>query len=99
MFRADVKNLNDAFRVCGDTREIGAVKYSVLQCSSLEQLLLSLLARGDITQNRGEVTLAPQPHFTYGYLQREKTAILAPASDLASETDGACLIACTVMLE
>ena len=98
-FGADVEDLNDALRVGGDTREVGAVENRALQGTRLEQRLFGLLARGDITQNAGEVTLATQPHFAYRHLHRENAAILAPAHDLASEADGARLIARTVILE
>ena len=97
--RADIEDLDDALGVGGDAREIGAVENRVLQGARLEQRLFGLFARGDITQNAGEVTLAAQPHFADRYLQRENAAILAPAHDLASEADGARLIARTVILE
>ena len=43
---ADVEDLNDALRVGGDTREVGAVENRALQGPRLEQRLFRLLARG-----------------------------------------------------
>ncbi len=40
-FCADVENLDDALRVGGDTREVGAVEYGVLQGPGLEQGFLA----------------------------------------------------------
>src|ERR1700688_4666848 len=40
-FRADVEDLDDALRVRGDTREVGAVENCVLQGPGLEQGLLA----------------------------------------------------------
>ena len=97
--RADVEDLDDALRVGGDAREIGAVENRVLQGPRLQQRLLRLLARADVAQDAGEVALAAEPHFADRYLQREPAAILAPAHDLAPEADGARLVARAVVLE
>ena len=43
---ADVEDLNDALRVGGDAREVGAVEDRALQGPRLEQRLFRLLARG-----------------------------------------------------
>ena len=40
-FSADVENLNDAFRVGGDTREVGAVENRVLQGAGFKQGFLT----------------------------------------------------------
>ena len=43
---ADVEDLDDALRVGGDAREVGAVEDRALQRARLEQRLFRLLARG-----------------------------------------------------
>jgi hypothetical protein len=43
---ADIEDLDDALRVGGDAREVGAVEDRALQRARLEQRLLRLLARG-----------------------------------------------------
>ena len=79
--------------------KLALLKIALCRAPALQQRLFRLLARGDITQNAGEVALAAQPHFAYRYLQRENAAILAPAGDFASEADGARLFARAVILE
>ena len=96
---ADVEQLDDALLVGGDDREIGAGEDRVLQGPRLEQRLLGLLARADVPQDAGEVTLAAQPHFTDRNLEREEAAVLAPALDLAAEPGGTRLVAGAVILE
>src|ERR1022692_774354 len=45
---ADVEDLDDAFRVGGDAREVGAVEDRALQRPCLKQRLFRLFARGII---------------------------------------------------
>jgi hypothetical protein len=89
VFGADVEDLNDAPGVGGDAREIGTVENRPLQGPGLEQGLFGLLARRDIAQHAGEVTLPPS-HISLAAISSGKdAAILAPADHLAPETDRA----------
>jgi hypothetical protein len=98
-FGADVEDLDDAAGVGGDAREIGAVRNRALQGARLQQSRFGLLARGNIAQDAGEVTLTTQPHFAGRNLQRKEAAILAPADHLASPPDGARGIARQVIFQ
>src|SRR5688572_287348 len=50
---------------------------------ALPQPLLGLLARGDVAHDAGEEPLTVGAPLGDGELQRERRAVLAPASDLA----------------
>ena len=83
--------------------ELGALQFGVLVLQHLIELRpfgFDLLARGDITQNAGEVTLTTQPHVDVTAISiGNMLPSLRRAHDLASEPDGARFIARTVILE
>jgi hypothetical protein len=68
---ADVEDLNDALRVGRDTREVGAVENRALQRLALQQGHFRLSAKGDITQQGGEIGAAGQLHLAHRDLDRE----------------------------
>ncbi len=88
---ADVEDLDDALRVGGDTRKVGAVENRTLQGPRLEQRLFRLLARG--------VVGADQQVADNGVLRvaqrrdrhdcREAAAILADIGQLVDVLDAA----------
>ena len=51
-FGADIEDLNDALRVGGDARKIGAVENRALQGARFEQRLFRLLARGVVSADQ-----------------------------------------------
>ena len=57
---ADVEDLNDALRVGGDAREVGAVENRALQGPRLEQRLFRLLARGHVAGTLGDADPRPR---------------------------------------
>ena len=59
-----------------------------MQGTCFDQRAFSLLAGGDIAQNRGKVALATQPHFTRGDLERKAAAVLAAADHFAAQATG-----------
>ena len=71
---ADVEDLDDALRVGGDAREVGAVEDRVLQGARLLERLFRPLARRDVPQEDGEVARASQPHLADRDLEREEAA-------------------------
>ena len=87
----DVENLDDALRIGGDAREVGAVENGALQCPRLEQCLFRLLARGVVGANEqiaddSVVGIAQRRHRHH---RRKPAAILADIGQLVDVLDPA----------
>ena len=88
---ADVEDLNDALRVGGDAREVGAVEDRALQGPRLEQRLFRLLARGVVGANQqiaddGVLRVAQRRDRHH---RREPAPILADVGQLVDVLDPA----------
>ena len=88
---ADVEDLDDALRVGGDAREVGAVEDRVLQRPGLEQRLFRLVSRGVVGANQqiaddGVLRVAQRRD---GDHRREPAPVLADVGQLVDVFDPA----------